>query len=67
MVALDGIQIGARPVPALAADGAIFDTGTSLITTSAADAGAINGVCACPLTTLAQKSDRNLRLTTCLT
>ena len=42
MVALDGVAVGRTMVPAIRADGAIMDTGTSLITTSSKDATAIN-------------------------
>jgi hypothetical protein len=44
MVGLDSVQIAGKAVPNLSADGAIMDTGTSLITTSAVDAAAINSV-----------------------
>lgn len=44
MVALDGIVVGNKVVPGISSDAAIFDTGTSLITTSAVDAAALNGV-----------------------
>ena len=44
MVALDGVAVGRTMVPAIRADGAIMDTGTSLITTSSKDAAAINSV-----------------------
>lgn len=44
MVGLDGVAVGGQRVPQLKADGAIMDTGTSLITTSAGDAMRINSV-----------------------
>ena len=44
MVALDAIVVGTKVVPGISSDAAIFDTGTSLITTSAVDAAALNGV-----------------------
>ncbi len=51
MVSLDGVRVGDTVVPEMKADGAIMDTGTSLITTSMQDAAAINSVgpyCKCP-------------------
>lgn len=44
MVALDGVAVGTTEVQGMKADGAIMDTGTSLITTSSGDAAAINSV-----------------------
>ena len=44
MVSLDGVKVGNTVVPGMKADGAIMDTGTSLITTSMQDAAAINSV-----------------------
>ena len=44
MVHLDGVTIGDEAVPGVTADGAIFDSGTSLIATNAQDAAAINAV-----------------------
>lgn len=44
MVGLDNVEVNGKRVNNLAADGAIMDTGTSLITASAADAAAINSV-----------------------
>ena len=44
MVSLDGVKVGNTVVPEMKADGAIMDTGTSLITTSMQDAAAINSV-----------------------
>jgi hypothetical protein len=44
MVHLDGVTIGDAAVPGVTADGAIFDSGTSLIATNANDAAAINAV-----------------------
>ena len=44
MVALDAIVVGNQVVPGISSDAAIFDTGTSLITTSAVDAATLNGV-----------------------
>ena len=52
MVSLDGVKVGNTVVPEMKADGAIMDTGTSLITTSMQDAAAINSVrpqCSFPL------------------
>lgn len=44
MVSLDGVAVGNTMVPYMKADGAIMDTGTSLITTSSQDAATINSV-----------------------
>ena len=44
MVSLDGVKVGGTVIPEMKADGAIMDTGTSLITTSMQDAIAINSV-----------------------
>ncbi|KAK9830928.1 hypothetical protein WJX81_006612 [Elliptochloris bilobata] len=41
-VALTGVAVGERRLPALHAEGAILDSGTSMITASDADAAAIN-------------------------
>ena len=47
MVGLDAVAVAGQKVPQLKADGAIMDTGTSLITTSAGDAMRINSVSIC--------------------
>ena len=55
MASLDGVKVGDMVVPEMKADGAIMDTGTSLITTSMQDAAAINSVsprCNCVATPL---------------
>ncbi len=44
MVALDSMAVDGKIIQGLQADGAIMDTGTSLITASAADAATINAV-----------------------
>lgn len=44
MVGLDSVVVGEKIVQGMVADAAIMDTGTSLITASAADAAAINQV-----------------------
>lgn len=46
LVALDSVAVDGNIVAGLQADGAIMDTGTSLITVGAADAATINAVCA---------------------
>ena len=44
MVGLDAVSVNDKVIQGLQADGAIMDTGTSLITASAADAATINAV-----------------------
>ena len=44
-MALDSVAVDGQIVAGLQADGAIMDTGTSLITVGAADAATINAVC----------------------
>ncbi len=44
MVDLDGVAVGGQRVPQLKADGAVMDTGTSLITTGSGDAMRVNSV-----------------------